>query len=102
MHLELLKIVQPQWIITLGFGEAFSSARTFLTGAVEPQEPIMSSGRAVAWMRRTKDTTQDASGPIGVLGVAHPGHRGFGRAGLSGDAYPAAIGQFIAEHVLRG
>lgn len=100
VHSELLKIVRPRWIITLGFGEAYSSARTFITGEVEPQERIMLNGRAVAWFQRRKATLEDASGPVGILGVAHPSHRGFGRAGLNSDTYPDAIGQFIAKQVL--
>jgi hypothetical protein len=101
VHVALLGIVRPRWIITLGFGKAFSSVKSF-GKETRSQEQILSGGQVVAWHRHVAVRLEDGDTlDVGVLGVAHPSHRGFGRVGLAGaSAYPDALRSFISDHVL--
>lgn len=105
VHKELLSIVRPSWVITLGFGEVFSAlGRT--DKAVElsehKQNSVESGNGRYGWHRRLKFRL--ANGELheaGVLGIPHPGHRGFNRAGLNGaKQYPDALKDFIARRLL--
>ena len=99
VHQALLREVRPAWIMMLGYGEAYY----FVTerGTAKGDQQPIGSGSAVAWHRRL-------SLPLGegpaletrVLAVAHPGTRGFARAGLgAARRYPDELKDFIAASV---
>lgn len=103
VHQELLRAVRPKWIITLGFGEVFSALRARGT-EIRDQQAIPDGSHSVAWhLQLALDLGNGDSHEVGVLGVAHPGNRGFSRAGLSGsERYPEALKRFVVENLLTG
>lgn len=101
VHQELLRAVRPKWIITLGFGELFSALRARGT-EIRDQQAILNGSHSVAWhLRLALDLGNGDSHEVGVLGVAHPGNRGFSRAGLNGsERYPEVLKSFVVENLL--
>jgi hypothetical protein len=102
IHQALLREVRPAWIVMLGYGAAyyFLSARGTPTEAEKPIEP----GSRAAWHQRMNlDIGEGVTLDVRILAVAHPGHRGFRRAGLGGaECYPDELKEFIANHVRPG
>lgn len=100
VHQALLREVRPAWIVMLGFGQSyyFISRRGRTTQA---EQPITAAGKPVAWHRRLDlDIGADQRLEVGVLAVAHPGDRGFNKAGLGGTlGYPAELKAFIASNL---
>jgi hypothetical protein len=102
IHRELLGIVRPTWVITLGF-EAFSIlARRSRAKEIETQKPVSEKFKHFGWHRRLEfDLGNEKKHEAGILGVPHPGNRGFNAAGLGGEKiYPDVLKKFVTEKVL--
>lgn len=99
VHQALLKVVQPDWIIMLGYGRAYD---LFCKKGMTIGEPAaIGAGHPAAWHRRmTLDIGADSPLETDILAVRHPSDFGFFRAGFGNvDRYPDELKAFIAEKV---
>ncbi len=96
VHKAILKIVRPEWIIMLGFGQAYGDLLGQSLYEASPNRRIWDENSQYGYFNRVPFDIDGDEIEIGILAVIHPGNQPFNLARLGGrTTYPDEVKAFI-------